>query len=193
MKIVENILAELLNTENLLDSLQQEIAELDHDYTEELAAYHCGVEKLTQEVTGAEEYLAAMRQELESNVRYALWLGFQWNVECFHNPVNKLLLNMDFEDICQESRMHTLPETQIAQQRINTFLRSLPNDKAELLNPIVDYDAYLKTYAYKLAHYAGFCLADKLLPNLMPGYITDPALTMCYAQQIEMALGELAG
>ncbi len=72
------------------------------------------------------------------------------------------------------------------------FLKNIPRDKSDFLSPIIDHYAYLKTYAYKLAHYAGFCLADKLLPNLVPGYISDPGITMRYAQQIEMALGELA-
>ena len=193
MKILENILAQLPNDHALLESVCQAIADFDSNYENELDACQRGAQALTQEVPGAEEYLAALQQELASNVRYALWLGFQWNLDCFRNPVNKFLLNMDFEELCQESRMCTLPETQNAQQKMNVFLHALPRDKADLLSPIIDHYAYLKTYAYKLAHYAGFCLADKMLPNLVPEYISDLGLTMRYAQQIEIALGEMAG
>ena len=193
MKILENILAQLPNDHALLESVCQAIADFDSNYENELDACQRGVQALTQEVPGAEEYLAALQQELASNVRYALWLGFQWNLDCFRNPVNKLLLNMDFEELYQESRMCTLPETQNAQQKMNAFLHTLPKDKSDRLSPIIDHYAYLKTYAYKLAHYAGFCLADKLLPSLVPGYISDPGLIMRYAQQIEMTLGEMAG
>lgn len=189
MKMIENVLTQLTDTDPLLEWLHQTIADMDADYEQEQDAYRHGAQALIQEVPGAEEYLAAQKQELASNVRYAIWLGFQWNLECFRNPVNKLLLYMDLEELYQEPRMQTLPEAQLVRQKINTFLQALPKEKLELLDPIIDHYAYLKTYAYKLAHYAGFCLADKLLPNLVPGYTNDPRLTIRYAQKIEMALG----
>ena len=190
MKTIENIFAQLTDADILIQNVYQAIADVDSNYAEELAAYYDGVQALTQEVSNAEEYLSAMRQKLTSDVRYALWQGFQWNLDCFQNPVNKLRLNLDFEELYQEARMHTLPETQITLQKINAFLHTLPEEKRELLDSIVDHYAYIKTYAYKLAHYAGFCLADKLLPHFVPAYINDPALTMRYAQQIEMTLGK---
>ena len=190
MKIIENILAQLTDADLLLESVCQAIAAIDSNSVEELTAYHDGVQALTQEVSGAEEYLSAMRQELASDVRYALWQGLKWNLDCFQNPVNKLRLNMEFEELYQEARMHTFPEAQIAHQRINVFLRTLPKNKRELLDPVIDYYAYIKTYAYKLAHYAGFCMAERLLPCFVPGYVNDPTLTMRYAHQIEMTLGK---
>ena len=80
--------------------------------------------------------------------------------------------------------MHTLPASQAAQPRINAFLQTLPEEKQNLLDSIIDHYAYLKTYAYKLAHNEGFALANKLLPLMIPGYIADPVLTMCYGQLI---------
>lgn len=183
MKIIETIFTQLTDTDTLLESVQQAIADLDPDYEQELAAYLNSVQVLTQEVPWAEDYLEAMRQELVSDVRFALWQGFMWNLDCFRNPVNKLLVNVDFEELCQESRMHTLPAAQTAMQKSSAFLRTAPEDKQDLLDPIIDYYAYLKTYAYKLAHYAGFSLANKLLPLVVPGYITDPGLSMRYGQQ----------
>lgn len=190
MKIIENILTQLTDADLLLESVYQAIADIDSNYADELAAYHVGVHALMQEVSDAEEYLSDMRQELASDVRYALWQGFQWNLDCFRNPINKLLLNADFEELCQESRMHTLPEAQETLQKAQVFIHAIPEDKRKLLDPITDYYAYLKTYAYKLAHYAGFCLAEKLLPYFVPGYVNDPIIAMSYAQQIEMTLGK---
>ena len=191
MKMLENIFSQLTDTDILLESVYQAIADADPNHAEELTTYHDGVQALTQEVFDAQEYLAAMRQELASDVRYALWQGFQWNLDCFRNPIIKLLLNADFEELCQENRMHTLPNAQTALQKAKTFIHTIPEDKQELLDPITDHFAYLKTYTYKLAHYAGFCLANKLLPHLVPGYTNDLTLTMRYAQQIEMALGKI--
>ena len=190
MKIIENILTQLTDADLLLESVYQAIADTDPNHSAELAAYNDGVHALMQEVSDAEEYLSDMRQELASDARYALWQGFQWNLDCFRNPINKLLLNADFEELCQESRMHTLPDAQAALQKTRAFIHAIPEDKRELLDPITDYYAYLKTYAYKLAHYAGCCLAEKLLPYFVPGYVNDPTLTMRYAQQIEMTLGK---
>lgn len=190
MKTIENILTQLIDADILLESVYQAIADIDSNYAGELTVYYDGVQALTQEVSGAEEYLSAMRQELASDVRYALWQGFQWNLDCFRNPINKLLMNADFEELCQESCMHTLPDAQVALQKTRAFIHTIPEDKLELLDPVTDHFAYLKTYAYKLAHYAGFCLAEKLLPYFVPGYVNDPTLAMRYAQQIEMTLGK---
>lgn len=186
MKITENILGQLTDTNALLESVHQAIAELDPDYGEEMVAYNAAVQLLRQEVPGAEAYLEALRQELASDVRFAMWTGFQWNLDCFRNPVNKLLAQLDFEELRQENRMHTLPASQAAQQKVYTFLQTLPEDKQDLLDPIIDHYAYLKTYAYKLAHYAGFALADKLLPLVIPGYVNDLGLSVRYLQQTEM-------
>ena len=192
MKMTENILAQLTNTDAILDAVYETIAPLDPDYGEEMTSYHEGLKALTQAIPSAEEYIQSLRQELASDLRYALWLGFQWNLECFHNPVNKLLLNADFEELCQESRMHTLPNAQTALQRARTFVHSLPEDKRELLDPISDHFAYFKTWGYKLAFYEGFCLADNLLPHLVPAYVPDAMLSMRLEQKLYDSLGVAA-
>ena len=165
MKTNETIFALLTDTDTLLESVYQAIADVDPNYAEEMATYEQGVQALLQAVPSAEEYLQARRQELASDIRFAMWQGFTWNLDCHRNPVNKLLPKvLDFEDLCQESRMHTLPAAQEAQAVARAFVQSLPEDKHPLLDPIIDHFAYLETYGYKLAHSAGFNLADKLLP-----------------------------
>ena len=178
MKMTENILAQLTDTDAILDTIYETIATLAPLHEEEMADYRYGLQMITQAVPAAEEYIQALRQEMASDLYYTMWLGFQWNLDCFHNPVSKLMLNADFEELCQESRMHTLPKTQIALQKTQTFVRSLPEESRELLDPISDHYAYIKTWGYKLAFYEGFCLADKLLPLLVPGYTPDAMLSM---------------
>ena len=167
----------------------EEVTETMQDYEKELEAYRQGVQALTREIPGAEDYLAAAQQELASDLRYALWLGFQWNLECFRNPVNKLLLNEDFQELCQESRMCALPYAQTSRQKRQSFAQSIPEEKRELLDPITDHFAYLKTWGYKLAFCEGFCLADRLLPHLLPGYTPDAMLSMRLAQKLQNNLG----
>ena len=192
MKMTENILAQLTNIDAILDATYETIAALDPNYGEEMGTYHEGLYGLSRVIPNTEDYILALRQELASDLRYALWLGFNWNLECFHNPVNKLLLDADFEKLCQESRMHTLPEAQATLQKAQAFVHSLPEDKRELLDPITDHFAYLKTWGYKLAFCEGFRLADNLLPHLVPGYAPEPILSMRLEQKLWDSLGVTA-
>ena len=189
MKLTEKLLAQLTNTDTIFEATYETIATLDPNYREEMASYHESVQALTQAVPSADDYILTLRQELASDLRYALWLGFRWNLDCFHNPVNKLMLNLDFEELCQESCMHTLPDAQAALQNEQTFVHSLPEDKRELLDPITDHYAYLKTLGYKLAFYEGFLLAENLLPHLIPAYTPDTMLSMRLEQKLWDNLG----
>lgn len=173
MKITETILAQLTDTNILLESVYQAIAEADPDYLDELATYESSVHVLLQEVPGAESYLKARRQELASDIRFAMWQGFMWNLECHRTPVNKLLAQVDFEELCQESKMHTLPAAQTAQATARAFIQSLPENKQPLLDPIIDHFAYLETYGYKLAYTAGGEIANSLLPLVIAGYVVN--------------------
>lgn len=189
MKMTESILTQLTNTDVILNATYETIATLDPNYGEEMGTYHEGLQALMQAVPSAEEYILALRQELTSDLRYALWLGFNWNLECFHNLVNKLLLDTDFEELCQESRMHTLPVAQAALQKMQAFINTIPEDQRELLDPISDHYAYLKTWGYKLAFCEGFRLADNLLPHLIPAYVPDTILSMRLEQKLWDSLG----
>lgn len=189
MKITEKLLTQLTDIDAILDATYETIATLDPNYGEEMTSYHESLQALTQAIPSAEDYILALRQELVSDLRYALWLGFQWNLECFHNPVNKLMLDLDFEELCQESRMHTLPDAQAALKNTQIFVHSLPEDKRELLDPVLDHFAYLKTWSYKLAFCEGFRMADGLLPHFVPAYAPDTMLSMRLEQKLWDNLG----
>ena len=166
MKIIENILAQLTDTDTLLESVYQAIAEADPDYANEIAAYEQGVQALLQAVPDAETYLRARRQEFASDIRFAMWQGFQWAMDCHRDRIYKLLAQLDFEELCQESRMHILPAAKAAQTAQRAFTQSLPEAQHFLLEPIFDHFAYLETYGYKLAHFTGIEMAHRLLPHV---------------------------
>ena len=169
MKITETILSQLTDTDILLENVYQAIAEVDPNYAEEMAVYEQGVQALLREVPGAESYLQARRQELASDIRFAMWQGFKWAMDCHRDPIYKLLAQLDFEDLCQEPKMHTLPAAKAAQATARAFTQSLPEDTQPLLDPIIDHYAYLETYGYKLAHAAGVELVEGLLPPVVLG------------------------
>ena len=192
MKMTENLVAQLTNTDAILNTTYETIATLDPNYGEEMTSYCESLQALTQAIPSAEEYIQALRQELASDLRYALWHGFQWNQECFQNPVSKLLLDTDFEELCKESRMHTLPDAKAALQKAQAFVHSLPENQRELLDPISDHYAYLKTWGYKLAFCEGFRLADSLLPHFVPGYAPELMLSTRLEQKLWDSLGVTA-
>ena len=189
MKMTENILAQLTDTDAILDAVYETIATLDPNHEEEMASYHEALQILTLDVPAAEEYLQALRQELASDLRYAIWLGFRWNLDCFHSPVNKLMLDLDFEELFQENSMHTLPDAQAALWKTQAFVHSLPENQRELLDTITDHFAYCKTWGYKLVFCEGFRLADSLLPHLVPAYVPDTMLSMRLEQKLWDSLG----
>ena len=121
---------------------------------------------MLQAVPDAETYLQARWQEFASDIRFAMCQGFQWAMDCHRDPIYKLLAQLDFEDLCQESKMHTLPAAQAAQTAQRAFTQSLPEDKRPLLDSIIDHFAYLETYGYKLAHFTGIEMAHRLLPHV---------------------------
>ena len=169
MKINETIFTLLADTDTLLERVYHAIANVDPNYAEEMAIYEQGVQALLQAVPSAEEYLQARQQELASDIRFAMWQGFMWNLDCHRNLIHKPLPKvLDFEDLCQESKMHALPAAQAAQAVARAFAQSLPEDKSPLLDPIIDHFAYLETYGYKLAYTAGTEIANNLLLLLAP-------------------------
>ena len=192
MKMTENILTQLTNTDAIVNATYETIATLDPNCGEEMASYHEALQILTQDVPAAEEYIQALRQELASDLRYALWRGFQWNLECFHNPISRLMLDADFEELCQESRMYTLPDAQNVLSKTQAFVRSVPEEKRELLDPITDHYSYLKTWGYKLVFCEGFRMADGLLPHLVPGYAPELILSTRLEQKLWDSLGVTA-
>ena len=88
--------------------------------------------------------------------------------------------------------MHTLPEPQTASKKVQAFVHSLTENQRELLDPITDHFAYLKTWGYKLAFCEGFRLADNLLPHLIPAYVPDAMLSMRVENKLRDSLGVTA-
>ena len=186
MKTVNTVIHQLTDPTILLHEVRETLRTLDPDYTEEEKQFLQAAAKLEREIgPRAKEYLAALEQEFTSDIIFVGWQGFMLNLNCFTNPVNKLLLREDFEDLHLEHRMPTLPLAQSARCTIDAFLGTLPPEKHHLVSGITSYYSYLQTTAYKLAHYFGFRLADQFLPFVVPGYISDPLLTDQYAWDLQ--------
>jgi len=189
MKTVDTVIHQLTDPTPILWEVREILRTLDSDYPEEESQFLRAAANLEQEIgPSAKEYLAALEREFESDILFAGWQGFKLNLDCFTNPVNKLLLREDFEDLHLEYRMPTLPMAQEARRSIDAFMKSLPQEKHYLTTGINSYYSYLQTTAYKLAHYFGFRLADRFLPFVVPGFKEDSVVTSEYRHEIESAL-----
>lgn len=189
MKTVYDVLAQTTDPQRILDDLRKTLRKTDPAFSAEEEKYIQASAALTEyadSLTGpsVHDYLAAEDQKIAAELVYAGWLGFQFNLDCFNNPINALMLRQDFEDLHLERRMHTLPAVQDATLKIDAFYRVLPEDLRELTAGITSYYAYLQTAGYKLAHYFGFIFANQFLYYVLPGYSADDVITLEYRRNL---------
>lgn len=189
MKTICDVLAQTTDSQRILDNLKEVLRKIDPAFPAEEEKYIQASAALTEYADApvapsVHDYLAAEDQKIAAELVYAGWLGFQFNLDCFNNPINALMLRQDFEDLHRERRMHTLPAVQDATLIIDAFYRVLPEDLRELAAGITSYYAYLQTTGYKLAHYFGFIFANKFLYYVFPGYSADDVITLEYQRNL---------
>ena len=192
MYSVQSVMSQLTDPGVIMENVSDTLRKIDPQFAHEEQQYICTVEALKAEIGDtvsptAAEYIAAKEQKICTELVYVAWLGFQQNLVCFQNPVNSLFLKLDYEDFHQERRMHTLPQVRQAMKTIDGFhatLRESPERNKDLTDGIVSYMSYLETTGYKLAHYFGFILADKLLEHVVPGYCSDSLTTLAYTREL---------
>ena len=193
MYTVKSLVHQLTAPKVVLQNVCDTLRKIDPSYAQEEQKYNHTVTELNDAIGEAGspsvgEYLAATEQKLCAELIYITWLGFRQNLECFQNPVNNRFLELDYEDIHREHRLHTLPEVQKSLKTIDAFhkmLFKLPEAKHSLTNGVTDYVCYLEAVGYKLAHYFGFILADAFLGYVIPGYVSDPCTTIRYTMVLE--------
>ena len=192
MYTVKSVMSQLTDPEVVLQNVSETLRKIDPEFAKEERQYYQAVDALEATIgdsisPSASEYIAAKEQKICSELIYVTWLGFQQNLECYQNPINTMFLKMDYEDFHRERTMHTLPKVQETLRTIDAFhavMREMPDEKKNMTDGIIDYMCYLETTGYKLAHYFGFILADKLLKHIVPGYCSDSLTTMLYARDL---------
>lgn len=190
MTTVKTVMTQLTDAKVIMQEVKDTLRKIDPQFPEEEAKLSRAAAELVRIIgdsttPSASEYLAAMEQESVSNLIYVGWLGFQFNLDCFHNPVNTLLLSQDYEDLHRENRMHTLPMAQKARNTVEAFYKAVPAEKRGLTSGITGFYAYLQTVGYKLAHYFGFLLADRFYYYVIPGYTSDSLMTARYTRELQ--------
>ena len=99
----------------LLQELKTTLAQVDPAYAEEQLAYDQAAAQLSDHT-----FAEALETQFAAKLLYVTWQGFCWNLDCYRNPVNKLRLHTDYEELHGESHFPSLPKVRAAEEAIRT-------------------------------------------------------------------------
>lgn len=196
MKTIEMMLRQMTDASSIIQDLRDTLRTIDPQFPEAEQSFNNAVAALEQNLGDAitptvSEYLAAKEEVLAMELIYIGWQGFQLNLEIFKNPVNALLLQGDYEDLNLERRLETLPTAKKARAVLCAFheaMQDMPDEAKDLTDGVEEFYTYLETAGYKIVHYFGFRLADRFLPFVVPGYISDQVNTLQYSGGLQRYL-----
>ena len=196
MKTIKDVLQQLTDPQGIMNALRETLREIDPEFPTVEAKYQAATETLKNELGDAispsvSDYLAAKDAEFAAEVIYIGWQGFQFNLDVFHNPLNAMMLQGDYEDLHRERRLSMLSvakKPREIQEAFHVELQKFPDEVQALAEEITGFYSYLEMAGYKLVHYFGFRLADGFLPYVLPGYISDSVVTMQYTDQLQRYL-----
>lgn len=182
---------ENLTGHDAVEAFVQWMAEKSEDFAADHHRYINAVNTLGRELGDAvTDETKAIEQQCASNLLFSGLLGLKANLDNFINPVARSFLDVDFEIYLRERTAHSLPEYECAQEIRDRFYSLLTPAQKETYEDILTYHSHLGTVGPKLAHYYGYMLGNELLPRVIPGYHTDPVLTMRYTDMLSQYFGD---
>ena len=168
----------------LVQELKTTLAQVDPAYAEEQLAYDQAAAQLSDHT-----FAEALETQFAAKLLYVTWQGFCWNLDCYRNPVNKLRLHTDYEELHGEYHFPSLPKVRAAEEAIRTAALHFSPEQQELAQQMEDYYAYLETVGFKLGHLWGFQWGNAFFPMVVPGYSPDWAFTSKYIQMVSKDIG----
>ena len=195
MKTIEQI-KDLMVGKSVIADLADLLRANDADFAESEKGYYAAVEKLraalpAEQTPTLDEYLSACETDVISVVAYAGYLGFRVNLENFHHPIGIDFVRLDTIDYLKDHLFGHFPINYRNSQVREAFYKSLPEGLQGLEDSIQDYFTHLECAGPKLAHYAGYIIANNILPWIEPGYREDYCQTMAFTAETEKYMGYL--
>ncbi len=188
MDMLENIMYHMAGhgvIEALADTLRKnepEFAETEKAY---LGAYETLRNALPDRFSPTlDEYIAATENNIISRVTYAGYLGYRVNLENFHHPVRVDFVKMDTIDYVKDHILGHFPVCYEAAETQNAFHKNMPEALRPCQDAVDDYFLHMECAGPKLAHYAGYVIANHLLPWVEPGYRADWFQTECFRSDL---------
>ena len=190
MKTIEPILS-CLTSITMVDDLRQVLREKDPEFLPAEEKFLEVVAHLTEKlgIEEVERYVTAMDRQICSDLVYAGYLGFQANLQNFHNPVASQFTRLDYETFLREHIMQTMPYRNEAEAAATAIQEAYEEALNEYEDAIRSYYVYLEVTGPKLAHFWGYRFANQFLPWVEPGYVSDGAQTSLYALELNRDLG----
>ncbi len=190
MNTIESILSQLTSHALVLD-LKTTLREQDPEFPPVETAFQKAACALASKIgkEEAEKMLATKEQQILSDLVYAAYLGFQANLSNFHNPMASQFTKLDYDVFLREHIMQALPRRAAAEKAIAAFRETYKDALSEYEDAIQRYYIYLEVAGLKLAHFWGYAFANKFLPWVEPGYVSDGAQTSIYALELYRDMG----
>ena len=190
MKTIEPILS-CLTSITMVDDLRQVLREKDPEFLPAEEKFLEVIAHLTEKlgIEEVERYVTAMDRQICSDLVYAGYLGFQANLQNFHNPVASQFTRLDYETFLREHIMQTMPYRNEAEAAAAAIQEAYEEVLNEYEDAIRSYYVYLEVTGPKLAHFWGYRFANQFLPWVEPGYVSDGAQTSMYALELHRDLG----
>ena len=195
MKTIEQI-KDLMIGKSVIADLADLLRTNDTDFAESEKNYYAAVEKLraalpAEQTPTLDEYLSACETDVISVVAYAGYLGFRVNLENFHHPIGIDFVRLDTIDYLKDHLFGHFPINYRNSQVREAFYKSLPEGLQRLEDSIQDYFTHLECAGPTLAHYAGYIIANNMLPWVEPGYREDYCQTLAFTSETEKYMGYL--
>ena len=195
MKTIEQI-KDLMIGKSVIADLADLLRANDTDFAESEKNYYAAVEKLraalpAEQTPTLDAYLSACETDVISVVAYAGYLGFRVNLENFHHPIGIDFVRLDTIDYLKDHLFGHFPINYRNSQVREAFYKSLPEGLQCLEDSIQDYFTHLECAGPKLAHYAGYIIANNILPWIEPGYREDYCQTLAFTAETEKYMGYL--
>ena len=145
MKTIEPILS-CLTSITMVDDLRQVLREKDPEFLPAEEKFLEAVAHLTEKlgIEEVERYVTAMDRQICSDLVYAGYLGFQANLQNFHNPVASQFTRLDYETFLRAHIMQTLPYRTAAEDTERAFLQAHKEILSEYEEDILDYYVHLE-------------------------------------------------
>ena len=190
MNTIESILSQLTSG-SLVSDLKTVLQEQDPEFLPVETAFQEASIALASRIgkEETEKLLAAKERQILSDLVYAAYLGFQTNQSNFHNPVASQFTKLDYDVFLREHIMQTLPRRAAAETNVAAFRETYKDALSEYEEAIQSYYIYLEVAGPKLAHFWGYAFANRFLPWVEPGYVSDGAQTSVYALELHRDLG----
>ena len=195
MKTIEQVMYHLTGR-GVIEDLAEVMRENYPEFAAAEGKHHTAVATLSDLLPAdtkpsLDEYLAAHERDIISRVTYAVYLGYRVNIENFHHPVMVDFVRLDTIDYIKDHMFGYSPQCREADIIHEAFRAALPIEHEELLEDIDDYFVFMELTGPKLAHYAGYVIANHLLPWVEPGYRKDWSQTMRFREEIKKYHGYL--